>query len=90
MKMNKTVWVMGKWMASIDKSNAWELMGIFDEKHKNDAVAFAVKHNSETDGDIGKYFIGPVEFNTMLPDESEEWCGAYYPMPEAKELCNES
>lgn len=62
-----TLWVVGK-VTDYD-AKAWEMIGVFDDQE-------LALHACRTP----LYFLGPIELNTALPDETLEWKGAYYPL----------
>jgi len=60
------LWVVGK--VVFEDRQRWEIQGVFD----NEALAVAACRDEW-------YFVGPVVLNEVLPHESVEWPGAYYP-----------
>lgn len=48
--------------------HSWEIMGIFDKEE--DAVKLCKNNN---------YFVGPINLNEVLPEETIEWPDAYFP-----------
>jgi len=59
-----TLWMVGK----IIDDPKWEIMGVFSTEEK--ACSICKDEN---------YFIGPLNLDEVLPDETIEWRGAYYP-----------
>jgi len=70
--MNKKLWVVGQFKGSYQYKNisgvCWDLNGI----HETEEAAI----NSCRDD---SYFIGPIELNVALPDETTTWPGCYFP-----------
>jgi hypothetical protein len=64
------LWIVGRAMDPEEK-RAWEFVGVFSSEEKA-AAACATKAN----------FIGPAVLNERLPDETQPWPGAYYPLAE--------
>jgi len=65
------------WLAGITTGNnpyTWLLIGIYDSEER------AVKACT-----TGNHFVGPMNLNETLPDEEEDWNGAYYPLDNIKE-----
>lgn len=62
-----TMWVVGKVIDYSAKS--WEMIGVFDTK------AQALRECRAP-----LYFLGPIELNRAMPDQTIEWEGAYYPV----------
>ena len=62
---SQPLWVCGR---ALPEPNAWEIMGVYDNKDRAEAACF------ESD-----YFIGPVPLNEPLPAGSQDWPGVYYP-----------
>jgi hypothetical protein len=65
------MWLTGKYIGECDGEGngiCWELIGVFSSEEK--AVAACLNEY---------YFIGPVELDEVLPDETVEWPGCYYP-----------
>ncbi len=58
------LWIVGKRNAF-----GWEFMGVFDSEEKAVAACRTLK-----------YFVGPAKLNEQLPDETNKWKGAYYPL----------
>lgn len=70
MRNGETVWIVGQ---SRDyKTSSWDFQGIFVTEAE--AVAACVQPN---------YFVGPAVLGQVLPPESQDWPGSYYPA----ELC---
>lgn len=65
----EVVWVCGKNVAEVEAGIVWELQGVFTTRES--AIAAC---KSE------RYFIGPVELNKELPDETTDWKGCEYPL----------
>jgi len=65
------LWVTGKVLNPNEGSDKWEFVGVFDTAKKAEA---ACKDEN--------YFIGPIELNDMLPDETVPWIDGYYPLAE--------
>ncbi|GEA17513.1 hypothetical protein [Moorella sp. E306M] len=63
------LWVCGKNVAELEEGIVWELQGIFTTK---EAAVAACKNE--------RYFIGPVELNKPLPEETTSWVGCEYPL----------
>ena len=62
----KEVWIVGQ----VDiNGGQWQVQGVFSSKDK--AIAACTKDT---------YFIGPVNLDEPLPDESTTWVGAYFPL----------
>lgn len=57
--------MVGRWWGK----PAWELLGVFN------AEASAVSACATQDD-----FVGPVPLDTVLPVESVDWPGSYYPL----------
>lgn len=53
----------------------WELAGVYSDQAKAEA---ACKDD--------RYFVGPVELDVALPEETTVWPGAYYPRSPKIEL----
>ena len=69
----KEYWIVGEWIECEQCKKAWEFVGLFDSKDAS--IEACIKEN---------YFIGPVNMNEALPEESKPWIGAYYPLLESK------
>lgn len=67
----KIMWILGKWRSGKDGklNNVWDISGVFDTEEK----AIEACNNRPN------YFIGPLPLNKVLPDETTEWPGMYYP-----------
>ena len=63
------LWVCGRTLDSTENGVVWEIMGIV--KSENDASA-----SCRTD----RYFVAPMTLDVILPDETTEWPGCYYPL----------
>jgi hypothetical protein len=63
------LWVVGK--VTDYQSGAWEFIGVFDDER----MAICACRTT-------MYFLGPVELNKVLPDETIPWEGAFYPLVE--------
>lgn len=61
------LWIVGK--VTDYPAGAWEFIGVFEDE------ALAVRVCITVD-----YFVGPVEINKVLPDDTIEWEGAFYPL----------
>ena len=59
------VWVAGQCVAG----PAWELLGVFSAE--TSAVSVCATQDD---------FVGPVPLDTVLPVESVDWPGSYYPL----------
>lgn len=62
--MNDTVWIVGKTVCG----GEWEVKGVFTDESQ--AIAACTEDT---------HFVGPIVMNTILPDETQEWPGGYYP-----------
>jgi len=62
------MWLTGKNNGEYDGGICWELIGVFSTEEK--AVAACLNEY---------YFVGPVELDEVLPDETVEWPRCYYP-----------
>lgn len=70
--MGTKLWLVGqskKELAEKDWKYNWDFQGVFDNESK--AVSACKNEN---------YFVAPVELNVVLPDETLEWSGLYYPV----------
>lgn len=65
------LWVAGRRYEVENKDRPWEIIGIFDDEKK--AVAACTEWSD---------FVGSVPLNTMLPMETTDWPGLYYPISE--------
>lgn len=70
--MNK-VYVVGKNIAEKEEGIVWEIQGVFT--NETDAVLACVED---------RCFVGPIELNAPLPEETIVWPGCYYPNLENK------
>lgn len=59
------LWVVGKFK----DTEPWEFQGVFDSEAK---AVRACKSPA--------YFVGPVQLNYTVPDETDAWPGMYYPV----------
>jgi len=66
--MDKIIWVVGQYKGGKFPNTNWDLYGVFTTKEKAIAVC-----NDKS------YFIGPVEINKTLGEESVMWPGCLYP-----------
>ena len=62
-----TVWIVGEAFGA----DGWAFMGVFATKEE--AVAACRTE---------RYFVGPATIGVQLPEEIEEWPGAWYPLAE--------
>jgi hypothetical protein len=58
------LWIVGK----VTEYPAWEFIGVFDTEIK--AINACIQR---------WYFVAPVTLNSICPDETVPWDGAYYP-----------
>ena len=62
------LYVVGRYISGEEFKIVWDIHGIFDSEEK------ALKAcKDET------YFIGTLKLNEVLPEETVDWPGAYYP-----------
>lgn len=66
--MNKTAWVCGKNIHESSHGIVWELQGVFMTE---ESAKKACRDE--------KYFIGPIEVDTPVSNETISWDGCYYP-----------
>ena len=66
--MNETVWCVGRVHLKEEKWS-WALMGIFQTEEM--AVAMCSTVND---------FVGSLQRDVLLPDNTVDWPGAYYPL----------
>ena len=70
------LWVVGKHVAEMPEGDApkgstgvvWELQGVFDSQELAEQACTLPVH-----------FIGPIEMNVRMPEESTDWEGLYWP-----------
>lgn len=68
------LFVVGRWFDENESGQIWELEGVYDsEQRALDEITDEFQ------------FIGPVTLNERLPDESQIWPGAYYPLGESQQ-----
>ena len=73
--MDNILWIVGEYKGETQNvSHAWDIIGIADTEEK--AISFCTS-------DI--HFIGPIELNKRLPDETITWPGCYYPLADKPE-----
>ena len=60
------LWVVGR--NNDDSGKDWDFQGVFDTEDKAVAACISPMH-----------FVGPVELNQTIPEESSEWPDSYYP-----------
>jgi hypothetical protein len=65
----QTLWVVGKFRADTTKGKVWDLVAVC----QNEYLAINACENHFD------YFIGPIKLNVVLPYETTEWPGFYYP-----------
>jgi hypothetical protein len=63
-----TYWICGKNIEEVESGIVWEIGGVFSSEEK------AIKACTDKN-----YFIGPIELDQKLPDETTKWDGCYYP-----------
>ena len=76
-----TVYIVGRFISVIEEQPphaAWELMGVFTKE--GDAVLACTQSND---------FVGPIQLNKKLPEESISWPRVYYPL-ENKEVTEDN
>ena len=61
-----TVYVVGKYVQETERGAVWELQGVFDDKVLAEAACLTDCH-----------FVGEVNMNEMLPEESVRWPVVY-------------
>jgi hypothetical protein len=66
--MNKTFWLVSKFIASVEQGVVWDFQGIFETRD----LAIAACRNES-------YSIQSVELNEELPDESSDFPDCEYP-----------
>ena len=62
------VWVVGK---VTDDCPSWEFEGVFSSRVKAIQACTTANH-----------FVGPADLDAVIPAESVEWPGAFYPLRE--------
>lgn len=62
------IWIVGKVIEFTTYGSVWIFCGAYSDKKK-----------AETHCSDGTYFVGPAEVDQAMPDEREDWPGAYYP-----------
>jgi len=62
------LWIVGRFLSD-DSEGIWEFCGVFDDEE----LAKAACRDAS-------YFVGPAELNKILPEETIEWPGQYYPI----------
>lgn len=67
--MEKTVWLVGKYLKEVKAGIVWDVIAICSTEE----IALSAAKGHET------YFIGPLVVDHIRPDQREEWAGAYYP-----------
>ena len=67
--MKPILWVIGKFKADTTEGRVWDLVAICQSEYL--AINSCVNHLD--------YFIGPIKLDVILPDETTEWPGCYYP-----------
>ena len=73
--MDKIIWIVGEYKGKTENgSHAWDVVGA---TYTED---MAISYCTTTD-----HFIGPIEMNKRLPDETVTWPGCYYPLAEKSE-----
>lgn len=65
------LWICGKYIKDPEQEKRWEFIGVYDSQDK--AIKACIKES---------YFIGPAKLNESLPDDEDDWDGAYYPLLE--------
>ena len=71
------VWIVGRVNEKPEEHNGhtWDLIGVCSSED------LAVQACGDDN-----YFIGPIELNELLPEESVPWPGLYYPAKEIKDV----
>lgn len=64
-----TVWVVGKYVTSFKAGIVWDVIAVCSTEE----IALSAAEGHED------YFIGPLFMDNPLPDQREDWVGAYYP-----------
>lgn len=62
------VYVVGRYRSGDSDETVWDLQGVFTDQP--DAVAACRD---------ATYFVGPVKLNEILPHETTDWPGCFYP-----------
>lgn len=62
-------WIVGRTIASVGDDVAWDFQGLFTTEAG--AVAACEGHPN--------YWIAPAVMGELLPEESRDWRGLYYP-----------
>jgi hypothetical protein len=70
---SETVWIVGRFAGRCAEGVAWDFQGVFD----TEAQAQAACRDSW-------YFIAPAEVNRSLPDATEIWPRARYPLEDSE------